>query len=70
MDDQQTALKPGDIVDAINETQYPFLKGVLLYSIEHFRFGTYAHLRYEDELYTIPLERVVLAPKEGADKNE
>ncbi|MCZ1267421.1 hypothetical protein [Paenibacillus tundrae] len=58
---------PGDIVDAINEFQFPFLKRVLLYSIERFRFGTYGKLSYEDQLYTIPIERVVLADQEGTN---
>ncbi|OMF47734.1 hypothetical protein [Paenibacillus amylolyticus] len=63
--------QPGDKVDAINETQFPFLKNVLLYSLEKFRFGVYAKLRRGDETYTIPYERVVLTRvEEGADKHE
>ncbi|SLK16782.1 MULTISPECIES: hypothetical protein [unclassified Paenibacillus] len=58
---------PGDTVDVINEFEFPFLKRVLLYSIEWFRFGTYAKLSYEDQLYKIPIERVVIADQEGTN---
>lgn len=58
---------PGDTVDAINEVEFPFLKWVLLYSIEQLCFGTYAKISYEDQLYKIPIERVVLADQEGTN---
>lgn len=68
--DKGYVVKPGDIVNVVDEIQFPFLKKVKVDHIEWHRGGWYAKLRFADELYTIPLERVVLAPKEGADKHE
>lgn len=68
--DKGYEVKPGDIVNVVNEIQFPFLKKVKVDHIAWHRGGKYAVLRFSDELYTIPLERVVLAPKEGADKHE
>ncbi|WP_339182854.1 hypothetical protein [Paenibacillus sp. FSL R5-0701] len=50
-------IRPGDIVNVIEEIHHPFLQNVKVESLQWFEFGWYAKVVFDEELYSIPLKR-------------